>query len=152
MDIGIDSINDFASITATADPRMVALLADICNRVKVLEIENKALKHRISDLETMQDELVNKINEHAESINKVWSVTKRPAAPAGQKTIQRLNKLDHILKTHGPRTLGQLEKDLGILPQEMSRLIAKLDKRRYNIFIRPGNKREKVIGLKARIG
>lgn len=150
MDIGlIEGINSFASIAN--DPRLTALLAEICQRIEATELENKKLRQRVLDLEINQDEHTDKINEHAEAINKVWSISKRSVAPKGQKTNERLEKLNQILKTKGARTLSQLEKDLGILPQEMSRLLSKLDKRKYQIFLREGNKREKVIKLRSRI-
>ena len=145
----VEGINSFASITS--DPRLTALLVEICQRIESLELENKNLKARILDLELNQDEHGEKINEHAEAINKVWSISKRSIAPKGQKTNERLRKLDQILKTNGARTLTQLEKDLGILPQEMSRLLSKIDKRKYQIFLREGNRREKVIKLRSRI-
>ena len=150
MDIGlVEGINSFASISN--DPRLTALLAEVCQRIEALELENKNLKARVLDLEINQDEHIDKINEHAEAINKVWSISKRPVAPKGQKTSERLRKLDQILKTSGAKTLTQLEKDLGVSPQEMSRLLSRLDKRKYQIFPREGDKREKVIKLRSRI-
>lgn len=146
----VEGINSFASITS--DPRLTALLVEVCQRIEALELENKKLRQRIQELEIDQDEHTDLINEHAEAINKVWLISKRPSfGPKGRKTNERLEKLDQILKANGARTLTQLEKDLGILPQEMSRLISKLDKRKYQIFLREGNRREKVIKLRSRI-
>lgn len=125
-------------------------MAEICRRIKVLEDENerlwaeldkreienknlaeciKDLKERVLELEQQQDEVVEKINEHAENINTVWAISKRPAAPKGQKTKQRLE----------------------ILPQEMSRMLRKLDKRRYEVHKRPGCEREKIVRLRSQI-
>jgi hypothetical protein len=47
--------------------------------------------------------------------------------------------------------LSQLEMDLKISPQQMSGLISKLDMKRYNLFFREGNGREKVLMLRSRI-
>lgn len=170
MEISFNDINSFA--LGTTDPRLLALLAEICRRIEALENENerlwaeldkreienknlaegiKDLKERVLELELQQDEVIEKINEHSENINTVWAISKRPAAPKGQKTKQRLEKIDHILKERGPQTLGQLEKDLGISPQEMSRLLRKLDKRRYEVHKRPGCEREKIVRLRSQI-
>ena len=150
MDISLaDEINSF--VPTISDPRLVALLTDLCQRIEALECENNELKQRIIELELIQDEHAEAINRHAEAINKVWSITKRPSVPKGQKTKARLEDLDKILRTRGGKTLSQLEKDLGISPQEMSRLISKLDKRRYEIHSRPGDGREKVLTLRSQI-
>jgi len=168
--VSVDEINRFA-LTAT-DPVLSALLAEICKRIEALEsrneilahqnqtlkdralelgTENKDLRNRVNELELTQDKLIDKINEHAENINTVWKLTKRPPAPKGQKTLQRLEKLDQILKERGPRTLGQLGEELKLSSSEISRLIGKLDKRRYEVSKRPGNEREKVIRLRSRL-
>jgi len=150
MEIGlVEGINSFAS--TVSDPRLTALLAEICQRIEVLEVENKKLRKRITEIEDIQDEHIDKINNHAEAINKIWNISKRSSLPKGEKTNKRLEKLNQILKTKRARTLSQLEKDLGILPQEMSRLLSKLDKRKYQLFTREGNRREKVIRLRSQI-
>lgn len=145
----VEGINSFASIAN--DPRLTALLAEVCQRIEALELENKNLKARVLDLEINQEDHDKTINNHAEAINKIWSISKRSVVPKGQKTKERLGKLDQILKARGARTLSQLEKDLGISPQGMSRLLSELDKRKYQIFPREGNRREKVIKLRSRI-
>ena len=168
--VTIDEINSFA--TTITDPRLISLLAEVCKRIEGLEVWNKnldaqnkslkeivvkqaseiqSLKTRVLELELQNDELVAKINEHAKNINTVWSLTKHPPAPKGQKTLQRLEKLDQILKERGPRTIGQLKEDLKISSSEMTRLIAKLDNRKYKISNRPGDEREKVVRLRAQI-
>lgn len=168
--VSIDEINSYAA--TIADPRLISLLAEVCKRIEGLETWNKSidaqnkslkelivkqageiqsLKGRVLELELQNDELIAKINEHAENINTVWKLTKTPPAPKGQKTLQRLEKLDQTLKERGPRTIGQLKEDLKISSSEMTRLIAKLDNRKYKISARPGDEREKVIRLRAQI-
>lgn len=139
----IEGINSFASITDRA------FLIDICQRIEALELENKKLKARILELEDIQDDHTRAINENAEGLNKIWSISKQ-SKPKGAKTKERIGKLDQLLRS-GARTLRQIEKELGVSPQEMSRLIAKLDKRRYQLFTRDGNRSEKVIKLRSRI-
>ena len=145
----VDTVNSFAA--TLSDPRLTALLIELCQRIEALELENKNNRKRITELEDIQDDHTKTINDQAEAINKVWNISKRPVVPKGQKTNQRLEKLDQILKTNGSRTLSQLEADLKISPQQMSGLIAKLDMRRYRIFIREGAGREKVLALRSRI-
>jgi len=128
----VETANSFAS--TLSDPRITSLLTELCQRVEALERENKRQQTRITELENIQDDHTKTINDHAEAINKVWNISKRAVVPKGQKTKQRLEKLDQILKTNGSRTLSQLEVDLKISPQQMSGLIAKLDMRRYRLF------------------
>jgi len=71
--------------------------------------------------------------------------------PKGAKTKARITKIDEILKVRGSTALKELEHILKIRPQEMSRIVARLDKRRYEIFIRDGDERERVLKLKAQI-
>src|SRR5271157_361913 len=150
MDVSlVDEINSVA--LTISDPRLVALLTDLCQRFEALDRDNKELKTRIIELELQQDDHTAAINRHAEAINQVWSIMKRPSVPSGQKTKARLEDLDKILRSRGARTLSQLEMDLGISPQQMSGLISKLDMKRYNLFFREGNGREKVLMLRSRI-
>ena len=150
MDVSlVDEINSFA--LTISDPRLVALLTDLCQRVEALDRDNKELKTRIIELELQQDDHTAAINRHAEAINQVWSIMKRPSVPKGQKTKARLKDLDKILRARGARTLSQLEMDLKISPQQMSGLISKLDMKRDNLFFREGNGREKVLMLRSRI-
>ena len=135
----VETVNCF--VATSSDPRLTALLIELCQRIEVLEHKNTLQQTRITELEEIQDDHTKTINNHAEAINKVWNISKRSVVPKGQKTNQRLEKLDQILKTNGARTLGQLETDLGISPQEMSRLLAKLDMRRYNLPL-PGKEKE----------
>ena len=145
----VETVNCF--VATSSDPRLTALLIELCQRIEVLEHKNTLQQTRITELEDIQDDHTAKINNHAEAINKVWNISKRSVVPKGQKTNQRLEKLDQILKTNGARTLDQLETDLGISTQEMSRLLAKLDMRRYNLFTREGERREKVLKIRSQI-
>jgi hypothetical protein len=71
--------------------------------------------------------------------------------PKGEKTIARLAKIEEVLKTRGPSTLKELERILGIDKATMTRLLGKLDMRRYELHSRPGDDREKVLRLKVQI-
>ena len=82
----------------------------------------------------------------------IKQLRERAMKPAnGTKTIARIAKIDEILKSRGPTTLKELERTLGIDRATMTRLLGKLDMRRYDLHSRPGDEREKVLRLKAQI-
>ena len=82
----------------------------------------------------------------------IKQLRERAMKPAnGTKTIARIAKIDEILKSRGPTTLKELERILGIDRATMTRLLGKLDMRRYDLHSRPGDEREKVLRLKAQI-
>lgn len=89
-------------------------------------------------------EAIGQIDEHLARIDR----TRTTAPPHGSKTIARITKIDEILKARGSTTLKELERILKIRPQEMSRILTRLDKRRYEIFLRDGSKQEKVMRMK----
>ena len=93
-----------------------------------------------ADNQLIQLQLINNLRE---TIRKTTT-----AIPTGQKTLERIAKIDEVLKARGSTTLKELGKMLKIRPQETSRLVAKLDKRRYEVFLRAGDKREKVLRLR----
>lgn len=79
-------------------------------------------------------------------------VEKKPTvSPRGEKTKARIAKIDEILKARGPTTLKELERLLKIDPATMTRILGRLDKRRYELHDRSGDEREKVLRLKAQI-
>ena len=92
-------------------------------------------------------EAIRDIDEHLARIDRA----KTTAPPRGEKTLDRINKIDTILKARGPTTLKELERILGIDQATMTRLLGKLDKRRYEVHSRPGDDREKVLRLKVQI-
>ncbi len=82
--------------------------------------------------------------------NIIAKLVKAPT-PSGEKTVARIAKIDEVLKSRGPTTLKQLEHILGIDRATMTRLLVKLDMRRYELHARPGDAREKVLRLKVQI-
>jgi chromosome segregation ATPase len=73
--------------------------------------------------------------------------------PTGKKTDARIDQIKHILKTSGgSRTFQELQRNLGLSPQQFTYLVSHLDKRIFEINRRPGTKRgEKVLSLRVRI-
>jgi len=71
----------------------------------------------------------------------------------GRKTETRIKEVKTILKASGgSRTFQELERSLGLSPQQFTYLVSHLDKRVFEISRRPGTKRgEKVLSLRVRI-
>ena len=123
----------------------------------------QSLQGRISSLESIIDLQSEKIaaleataNHQEENlliqlqlIKQLRESVRKPAN--GTKTTTRIAKIDEILKARGPTTLKELERTLGIDRATMTRLLGKLDMRRYELHSRPGDEREKVLRLKAQI-
>ncbi len=78
--------------------------------------------------------------------------SKETKAP-GKKSAARIEKLKKTLKGYGgSATFKQLQKDMDINPSQFSQLVSKLDKRIFEVSLRPrGKKGEKVLKLKKRI-
>jgi chromosome segregation ATPase len=169
-EVALARINSFASPAPTAD-FLQALLAELTalreevaqlhednqglkEQVIALESHQTATQKRIASISDTQDEICDKIDEHAIALNTVWKALKTTPAttPKGEKTLKRITALEEFLKARGSgATFREVEKRLDISPSELTRLIAKLDKRRFEIFARSGDNREKVIRLKAQI-
>ena len=77
----------------------------------------------------------------------------KPQAQGGRKTEARIKEMKAILKASGgSRTFQELERSLGLSPQQFTYLVSHLDKRVFEISRRPGTKRgEKVLSLRVRI-
>lgn len=72
-------------------------------------------------------------------------------ARAGRKTEARISLLKQYLKT-GPLSFIELEKCLGLTPQQFTKLLEHLDKRRFQITRIPGGRRgEKMLSFKSEI-
>ena len=131
-----------------------SLLQDLQDRIDSLEDKIVQQDNKITDLEATQDILgendLNQLRLIAE-LRKATQIVAAPTPPQGGKVLTRIATIDEILKARGSTTLKELERILKISPQEMSRIMVKLDKRRYEIFQRAGDEREKVLRLKAQI-
>ena len=77
----------------------------------------------------------------------------RLQSQGGRKTEARIKEVKTILKASGgSRTFQELERSLGLSPQQFTYLVSHLDKRVFEISRRPGTKRgEKVLSLRVRI-
>jgi hypothetical protein len=131
----------------SVDDQLIAELA-------ALRAEVEGLRDKVSSMESLQGQDVTRILlDVAADRRRLAALESRPfsAAPTGEKTAARIAKIDEVLKSRGTITLKQLEHILGIDRATMTRLLGKLDKRRYELHARPGDAREKVLCLRAQI-
>jgi hypothetical protein len=91
-------------------------------------------------------------------IDQLFDVTEKatrvPVAstPTGKTTVSRIAKLKDFLKARsGGATFQECERLLSIRPNQMTKLVSMLDKRRFEVFTRAGDGRQRVLRLKAQI-
>jgi len=116
----------------------------VMEQVKRIDLDIRADNNRLNEHADILDEHLSKINYLTAQIN---NMHRAPREPRGKKTLDRIEKLDQILRS-GPKTFQEIERLLGISPKEMHRIVSRLDMRKYKISPRPGNERQKVIRLK----
>ena len=123
------------------------------NRIESLETTMNSLQEDLGALTTTEEQDINRLSlDIAYDRQRIARLEQSPIKPLkGEKSLARIAKIDEILKVKGSTTLKELERVLKIRPQEMSRLVARLDMRRYDIFLRDGDEREKVLRLKVQI-
>ena len=128
---------------------MQLLAEPIEDRISHLESIIVQLKEENAAMAATQAHLIDNQEIQLKLIKQLRERAMKPAN--GTKTIARIAKIDEILKSRGPTTLKELERTLGIDRATMTRLLGKLDMRRYDLHSRPGDEREKVLRLKAQI-
>lgn len=134
------------------------------NSIEVLEEIYHGPAPRTEDIPLVREARATK-RELLESLpTRVWALeqdltalervvhSKEPKAP-GKKSAARIEKLKTILKGYGgSATFKQLQNDLDMNPSQFSQLVAKLDKRVFEVSLRPrGKKGEKILKLRKRI-
>jgi tRNA U34 5-carboxymethylaminomethyl modifying enzyme MnmG/GidA len=119
------------------------------DRISYLEATIAQLKEENAAMAATQAHFIENQEIQLKLIKQLRERAMKPAN--GTKTIARIAKIDEILKSRGPTTLKELERILGIDRATMTRLLGKLDMRRYDLHARPGDEREKVLRLKAQI-
>jgi chromosome segregation ATPase len=128
-------------------------IKNLKNQASCYEMEIQILKSRLQGFSEIQDNYSERINEHADAINKLWQTIKVPPSPRGRKTMARIDDLKRILKARGgSQTFEALQDALGLTPSQFSKLVGQLDKRSFEVSRRPGSKRgEKILNLRSRI-
>ena len=165
--VAIESINGFAPEQTDVSPeepifvltssqlqeiitRAIQPLQDRIETLEVIVARLGGIEAKFEALEKDMDSLVENDLNQLRLINDLRS-GHATMQPSGDKTMERIAKIDDILKVNGSTSFKELGRLLKIRPQEMSRIVAKLDKRRYEIFFRAGDDRQKVLRLKVQI-
>lgn len=109
------------------------------------------LTAKVEALEKIQDQSCETLNlSIAQDRKRISTLESSRSSPhPGTKTEARIEKIDQILKTKGATTLKELCRILQVLPQELSRILRALDHRRYDLTTRQGDRRQKVLRLRA---
>ena len=136
-------------IDALAGAAPFFLLQPLQDRISSLESIIALQDEKIAALEATASHQEENLLIQLQLIKQLRESGRKPSI--GTKTIARIAKIDEILKSRGPTTLKELERTLGIDRATMTRLLGKLDMRRYDLHSRPGDEREKVLRLKAQI-
>jgi hypothetical protein len=69
---------------------------------------------------------------------------------AGTKTAARIDRIRAILKARGgTTTFKELRREMELKPNQFSALVAKLDKRTFQVLINPRARDEKALRLRA---
>ena len=130
----------------------------ILSHVSTLEARINALEARSTVIEAQVGSdlthLANGLGEDRKRLSALeqQSRTVPPAEVKGERTAARISKLKEFLKARGGgATFQEIQRLLNIKPNQLTRLVSQLDKRSYEIFARSGDKRQRVIRLKARI-
>jgi DNA-binding Lrp family transcriptional regulator len=128
--------------------------------IQALNAKLEVISETLEDVETRIDSVDESTQlERAydrQRIAKLEGVVTTPTpltTARGCKTEARIAKLKEVLKGRGgSSTFAQIQRDLGISPSQLSKLVSRLDKRIFEVWRRAGGKHgEKVLGLRARL-
>jgi hypothetical protein len=115
--------------------------------VQLLQAENGALKR---ELEAFQEHVA---QERAFDRQRIVRLESRPAPTtpmAGTKTAARIDRIRAILKARGGTvSFKELQRELELKPNQFSALVARLDKRTFQVLINPLARDEKALRLRA---
>jgi hypothetical protein len=155
-------INNFAyeAPSEQADTPIVIVPADslkeLLDEIQSLKAHVASQEKMIAELESQQlldiERLALDIAHDRQRICKIEQKSLSDyIPPKGTKTETRIAKINEILLTRGPTPLRELGRILGLDKAAMTRLLSKLDKRRYELYCRRGDARQKVLRLRAQI-
>jgi len=154
-EISLADINGFASsvdLSTVGDPQTKALLLEILGRLANLEEENRQLRAEL-DAQREEDAL-----ERAYDRQRLARLENHNTPPAsspqeGTKTADRIEEMIGILKRRqGRAAFSELKKELKLTDSQFSKLVKKLDMRRFDVQRRPQSGKEKVLILRQQIG
>jgi len=131
-------------------------LKDLLDEIQSLKAHVASQKKMITELENQQLQDVERLAlDIAHDRQRICRIEQKSltdyAPPKGIKTASRIAKINEILLARGPTSLKELGRILRLDKAAMTRLLSKLDKRRYELYCRRGDGRQKVLRLKAQI-
>jgi hypothetical protein len=155
-------INNFANVAAggPAGTSVVIVpadsLKDLLNEIESLKSHVASQKRMIAELENQQLQDIERLAlDIAHDRQRICRIEQKSltdySPPKGIKTETRIAKINEILQTRGPTPLKELERILGVDKAAMTRLLSKVDKRRYELYCRRGDARQKVLRLRSQI-
>jgi len=105
------------------------------------------VKDRVVDVEVEQDFIRSDLMKIANQINQ-----RATTAAAGKTAAKRTAEIDKILKAspNGAAPFKLIRDKLGLAPNQFSRLISSLDKRKYQVTPHPSRPKEKILRAKVR--
>ena len=145
-----------SELKAVISAAVTEALKPALERVSDLEADISALKAEIVDVRASSESEIERVCEDIAFDRRrlcqlEQSMIPTPA-PLGDKTAARTEKLKEFLKARGGgATFQEVERLLNIRPNQMTALVSQLDKRRFEVFARSGDKRQRIIRLKAQI-
>lgn len=146
-----------SQLKAIISAAVTEALKPALERVSDLEADLSALKAEIVDVRASSESEIERVCEDiAFDRRRLCQLEQQPRiptpAPLGDKTAARTEKLEEFLKARGGgATFQEVERLLNIRPNQMTALVSQLDKRRFEVFARSGDKRQRIIRLKVRI-
>jgi hypothetical protein len=155
-------INNFANKAPNGETgtRIVIVpadsLKDLLDEIQKLKVHVACQEKMIAGLESQQLQDVERLAlDIAHDRQRICRIEQKSlidySPPNGTKTETRIAKINEILQARGPTPLKELGRILGLDKAAMTRLMSKLDKRRYELYCRRGDARQKVLRLKAQI-
>lgn len=148
------TISQLQGLIREATGPILQELQDLRDEVAQLKEDREKDHQKVVALEIQQDrdfeEFADKINEHSTAINTIWKAVKTTPVPTGKKTTARIDRLKSILKARGGTvSFKELRRELGLKPNQFSALVAKLDKRVFQVITNSRAKDEKALRLRA---
>lgn len=156
------SINNFAyeAPAVPGDTPIVIVPADslkeLLDEIQSLKAHVVSQEKMIANLESQQLQDVERLAlDIAHDRQRICRIEQKSlmdyVPPKGTKTATRIAKINEILTARGPTSLKELGRILGMDKTAMTRLLSKLDKRRYELYCRRGDARQKILRLRAQI-
>lgn len=149
------TIGQLQDIVTQAVEKAIQPLQD---RVSEMEDRIGHLHLKLASLESTEEQDVSRLAaDIAYDRQRITKLEQRPptappATPKGDKTTARIAKLKDFLKARGGgATFQEVERLLGIRPNQMTKLVSQLDMRSFEVFARAGDSRQRIIRLKTRI-